>query len=189
MTIKTDISRFDIHDELTAPEGSMKILKGAQTAGGGEVSKFIGVLAGSPAALRAYARMRHELRGGELPRATRERIALAVAERRGDPYSIAQRAKTARAAGLGLDEVSRARSFTSSDPREAAMLVFLEAVMATDGRPSAHLAEEAREHGWNDEQLLEAVAHVALAEFQSLIANAAALPQDQSDPSVLPAAA
>jgi AhpD family alkylhydroperoxidase len=133
--------------------------------------------------------MRHELREGVLPRATRERIALAIAERRGDPYSIAQHAKTARAAGLGLDEVSRARSFTSGDEKEAALLAFLEALIATDGRPSQHLAEEAREHGWTDEELLEAVAHTALNEFQSLIANAAALPQDQSDPSVLPSAA
>jgi AhpD family alkylhydroperoxidase len=188
MTVKTDISRFDIHDELTAPEGSVKILKSAQGAAG-SVSKFIGVLAGAPSALRAYARMRHELREGELPQTTRERIALAIAERRGDPYSIAQHAKTARAAGLGLDEVSRARSFGSNDEREAALLAFLEALIATDGRPAQHLAEEAREHGWTDEELLEAVAHAALNEFQSLIANAAALPQDQSDPSVLPSAA
>ena len=187
MTVKTDISRFDIHDELTAPEGSAKILRGIQTAG--SISKFIGVLAGAPAALRAFARMRHELRGGALPQATRERIALAVAERRGDPYSIAQHARTARSAGLGLDEVSRARSFGSRDPREAALLAFLEALVATDGRPAAHLAEEAREVGWDDEQILEAVAHLALNEFQSLISNAAALPQDQSDPAVLPSAA
>jgi hypothetical protein len=33
------------------------------------------------------------------------------------------------------------------------------------------------------------VAEVALGEFQTLISNAAALPQDQSDPTVLPAAA
>jgi alkylhydroperoxidase family enzyme len=188
VTAKTDISRFDIHDELTAPEGSQKILKGVATAGG-EVSKFIGVLAGSPAALRAYARMRHELRGGTLPEPTRVRIALAVAERRGDPYSIAQHAKIARSVGLGLDEVSRARSFKSADSKEAGMLAFLEAVVATDGRPSQHLAEEARELGWNDEELLEAVAHLAMNEFQSLVANAAALPQDQTDPRILPKAA
>jgi AhpD family alkylhydroperoxidase len=188
MTVKTDISRFHIHDELTAPEGSVKILKGVQGAGG-SVSKFIGVLAGAPAALRSYARMRHELRGGSLPQATRERIGLAVAERRGDPYSIAQHARTARAAGLGLDEVSRARGFGSADPKEASLLAFLEALEATDGRPAQHLAEEAREHGWTDEELLEAVAHLAMNEFQSLIANAAALPQDQADRSALPSAA
>lgn len=188
MTVKTDYSRFDIHDELTAPEGSVMILKGVQN-GGGAVSKFLGVLAGAPAALRAYARMRHELRGGVLSRTTRERISLAVAERRGDTYSIAQHAKTARAAGLGLDEVSRARSFTSADPREAALLLFLRDVLESQGRPAAVLGEEAREIGWSDEEILEAVAQLALAEFQSLVSNAAALPQDQSDPTVLPAAA
>jgi AhpD family alkylhydroperoxidase len=187
MTVKTDISRFDIHDELTAPEESAKLLKGMASVGG-QVSKFVGVLAGSPAAMRAFARMRHELRGGELPRPTRERIALAVAEQRGDTYSIAQHARTARAAGLGLDEISRARSWSSSDPREVALLTFLKALFDAEGRPAHHLLEEAREVDWSDEQLLEAVAHLALNEFQSLMSNAAALPQDQSDPSILPAA-
>jgi AhpD family alkylhydroperoxidase len=188
MTVKTDMSRFDIQDELTAPDRSARILRSVSTAGGA-VSKFVGVLAGSPTALRAYARMRSELRDGNLPRQTRERIALAVAEHRGDGYSIAQHARTARAAGLGLDEISSARSFTSDDSREAALLAFLESVLDSDGHPELHLLEEAREIGWTDEQILEAIAHLALNEFQSLVANAAALPQDQSDPQVLPSAA
>jgi AhpD family alkylhydroperoxidase len=188
MTVKTDISRFQIHDELTAPDASARIIKGISTAGGA-VSKFIGVLAGAPAALRAFARMRSELRSGSLPGQTRERISLAVAEHRGDAYSIAQHARTARSAGLGLDEVSKARSFTSGDERETALLAFLESVLASDGHPELHLLEEAREMGWTDEQILEGIAHLALSEFQSLVANAAALPQDQSDPSILPKAA
>ena len=188
MTVKTDMSRFDIHDELTAPEETARLLRGMSDAGG-SVSKFVGVLAGSPAAMRAFTRMRHELRDGVLPPPTRERIALALAQQRGDTYSVAQHARTARAAGLGLDEISRARSWGSSDPREAALLAFLQALFTGDGRPAHHLLEEAREVEWTDEQLLEAVAHLALNEFQSLISNAAALPQDQSDPSVLPAAA
>ena len=75
------------------------------------------------------------------------------------------------------------------DPREAALLAFLKAAFEADGRPAHHLLEEAREVDWSDEQILEAVAHLALNEFPSLMSNAAALPQDQSDPSVLPAAA
>lgn len=188
MTVKTDYSRFDIHDELTAPEGSLKILKGVSGAGG-EVTKFVGVLAGAPAALRCYTRMRHELRGGTLSAQTRERIALAVAERRSDPYSLAQHARKARAAGLGLDEVAQARSFRSSDQRENALLLFLEALLDTGGRPSAHLQEEASEADWTDEEILEAISHVAMNEFQSLVSSAAALPQDQIDPLILPAAA
>ncbi len=188
MTVKTDVSRFHIHDELTAPDESAPILKSIQ-AGGGAVSKFVGVLAGSPAVLRAYTRMRSELRSGVLNRATRERIALAVAEYRDDTYSIAQHAKSARAAGLGLDEVSRARSFSSGDPREAALLEYLKAALDEEGPPPVHLHEEAREVGWSDEEILEAVAQLALNEFQSLIAGAAALPKDQATPRVLPSAA
>jgi len=69
MTIKTDYARFDIHDELTAPAGSERLLKSISTAGG-SVSKLVGVLAGSPATLRAFARMRSELHGGSLPNVT-----------------------------------------------------------------------------------------------------------------------
>ena len=130
-----------------------------------------------------------QLRGGVLPQATRERIALAVAEHREDNYSIAQHAKSARRAGLGLDEVSRARSFTSADEKEAALLLFLKEALDADGPPPLHLHEEAREIGWTDEEILEAVGHLALNEFQSLIASAAALPKDQATPRVLPSAA
>src|SRR6266576_2127574 len=169
MTVKTDISRFHIHDELTAPDASAPLIKRIQTAGGA-VSKFLGVLAESPAALRGYTRLRTELRSSKLPRATRERIGLAVAEWRNDPYTLTQYARTARAAGLGLDEVARARNFTSSE------------------RPPHHLVEEAREAGWSDEEILDAVAEVALAEFESLFASVAGLPQE-GDPAVLREAA
>ena len=182
MTVKTDVSRFHIHDELTAPDGSAPLIKSIQTAGGA-VSKFIGVLAESPAALRGYTRLRTELRSSKLPRATRERIGLAVAEWRNDPYTLTQYARTARAAGLGLDEVARARNFTSSDEKEAALLVLLRETLNPSERPPHHLVEEAREAGWSDEEILDAVAELALAEFESLFASVAALPQE-GDPAV-----
>ena len=128
MTVKTDISRFDIHDELTAPDGSARILKGMP---GRRRRRSRSSSACSPARRRRCARSRAcatSFAPARCPRPTRERIALAVAEHRGDPYSIAQHARTARAAGLGLDEISRARSLSSADPREAALLAFLEAL-------------------------------------------------------------
>lgn len=180
MTVKTDVSRFHVHDELTAPEGSDRMLKTiAET--GGTISKFVGALAGAPRALRSFARLRSELRGGVVPEATQVRIALAVAEHRGDSYSVAQHSRSARQLGLGLDEISLARSFDSSDESEKLLLRLLAAAIDADGHIKHYLLEEAREADWTDEQILEALALVSLNEFQSLIANVGGLPIDQID--------
>ena len=67
--MKTRISRFTVHDDDSAPEASIPILKGARTSAG-QLPNFLGVLAGSPAALRGYTRFRAELRHGSLPPCT-----------------------------------------------------------------------------------------------------------------------
>jgi AhpD family alkylhydroperoxidase len=177
--MKTAMSRFDIHDELTAPEGSVPVLKGAM-ATGGQLPNFLGVLAGSPAALRAYARFRSELRHGKLDLPTIERIALAVAEHHGSEPGIAMHSRMARAAGLGIDEVALAREFGSRDERQAALLGYLKVVVESDGRAPMHLHEEAREAGWSDEEILEAIAYVALETFTAMINVAGEVPVDGS---------
>jgi len=177
--MKTKESRFQVHDELTAPERSLPILKGA-LAGGGQVSNFLGVLAGSPATLRAYARFRSELRHGSLSLATQQRIALAVAEHQGGDYALSTLQRSARDAGLGLDEIALAREFDSRDETEHALLRFVRGLLDTDGAPALHLHEEAREAGWSDEQILDAVAHVALAQFSNLVARSGDVPKDGS---------
>lgn len=177
--MKTSMSRFQIHDDLTAPEGSVKVLRGA-LASGGQLPNFLGVLAGSPAALRAYARFRSELRHGRLTWATLERIALAVADHYHSEPGIAIHSRTARAAGLELDEVALARQFTSKDPREAALLQYLRALVVETGRPPMHMHEEAREAGWDDEQILEAIAAVALEQFTAMVNVAGEVPVDGS---------
>jgi AhpD family alkylhydroperoxidase len=177
--MKTQMSRFHIHDDLTAPEGSVPVLKGALTTGG-QLPNFLGVLAGSPAALRAYARFRSELRHGRLDMATSERIALAVAEHYGSEPGLAMHARMARAAGLTLDEVTLAREWDSRDERQAALLRYLKTVVAGGGRPPMHLHEEAREAGWEDEQILEAIAYVALETFTATINVAGDVPVDGS---------
>jgi len=177
--MKTKESRFQVHDELTAPEGSVAVLKGA-LAGGGQLSNIVGVLAGSPATLRAYARFRSELRHGTLPLKTQQRIALAVAEQQGSEYALATLQRTARDAGLGLDEIALAREFDSRDEQEAVLLRYVKALLASDGTPPLHLHEEAREAGWSDEELLEAISYVALESFTAMINVAGEVPVDGS---------
>ena len=174
------MSRFHIHDDLTAPEGSLPVLKGA-LATGGQLPNFLGVLAGSPAALRGYARFRSELRHGTLELRTLERIALAVAEHHGSEPGLALHSRTARAAGLGIDEVALAREWDS--PRRArgrAAALPQGARRGPTAAPPMHLHEEAREAGWSDEQLLEAIAYVALESFTAMVNVAGDVPVDGS---------
>jgi alkylhydroperoxidase family enzyme len=177
--MKTPMSRFHIHDELTAPEGSVPVLKGA-LATGGQLPNFLGVLAGSPAALRGYARFRSELRHGSLTLPTLERIALAVAEHYRSQPGLAIHTRTARQAGVGIDEVAAARDWESSDPSEAALLRYLRALVEQRGHAPMHLHEEAREAGWTDEQLLEAIAYVSLESLTAMVNVAGEVPVDGS---------
>ena len=177
--MKTKESRFQVHDDLTAPERSMPVLKGALAAGG-QLSNIVGVLAGAPATLRAYARFRSELRNGTLPAQTQQRIALAVAQHQGSEYALATLQRTAREAGLGIDEVALAREFDSRDEREAVLLRYARSLLDSNGPPPMHLHEEAREAGWEDEQILEAIAQIALNGFANLVTRAGDVPKDGS---------
>jgi alkylhydroperoxidase family enzyme len=177
--MKTQMSRFQIHDDLTAPEASLPVIKGA-LAGAGQLPNFVGVLAGSPAALRGYARFRAEMRSnGTLTLPTLERIALAVAAHHHSEAGLALHARTGRQAGLGLDELSLAREWDSRDEREAALLRYLRP-LAEQRACASHLHEEAREAGWSDEQLLEAIAILALEGFTAMVHVAGDVPADGS---------
>ena len=88
--------------------------------------------------------------------------------------------RTARDAGVGLDEIALAREFDSRDEKEAALLRFIKVLVETDEVPALHLHEEAREAGWSDEQILEAVSHVALGLFATLVTRAGNVPRDGS---------
>jgi AhpD family alkylhydroperoxidase len=179
MPKKTQMSRFPIHDELTAPEGSLPVLKSA-LASAGQLPNFLGVLAGSPSALRGYTRFRGELRHGSLELPTLERIALAVAEHHRSAPGIATHTRAARMAGLGIDEVSKAREWTSSDPKEAVLLRFLQPLVTQRGNCPQHFLEEAKEAGWSDEQLLEAIAVLSLECFTAMVNVAGEVPVDGS---------
>jgi alkylhydroperoxidase family enzyme len=177
--MKTAMSRFQIHDDLTAPEESVPILRGALSTAG-QLPNLLGVLAGAPAVLRAYARFRSELRHGALSLQTLERIALAIAEHYESAPGRSLHARTARQAGLGIDEIALAKEWDSRDEREAALMRYLKALVTEQARPPMHLHEEAREAGWSDEQILEAIAYVALETFTAMINVAGEVPVDGS---------
>ncbi len=176
---KTEMSRFPIHDDLTAPPESLPILKGASSAAG-QLPNFLGVLAGAPAALKAYTRYRAELRHGHLPRHSAERIGLAVSEHYGSKPGLQLHTRTSRQVGLGIDEVARAKRWDSGDAAEAALLRYLRPLLGDRATFPQHLHEEAREAGWSEEQLLEAIAVLSMESFTAMVNIAGDVPVDGS---------
>jgi len=103
-----------------------------------------------------------------------------VAEHYGSRPGIALHSRTARQAGLALDDVALAREWDSRDEREATLLRYLKALVEGDARPPMHLHEEAREAGWSDEQILEAIAGTAIETFTAMVNVAGDVPVDGS---------
>jgi len=89
--------------------------------------------------------------------------------------------QSTRAMGMSLDDIALAREWDSRDEREAALLRYLKAVVAESGTPPMHLHEEAREAGWTDEQILEAIAYASLETFTAMVNVAGEVPVDGSD--------
>ena len=174
---RVQMSRFPIHDEETAPADSAALLKIASAAGG-QLPNFLGVLSNSPAALRAFLRFRQELGKGELAAATRARIGIAVAAHLNTERADLRLA--ARAAGLGLDEIARARRWASEDPREQALLRWLKPLATHRGELTDLLHEEVHEADWSDAELLEAIAVVSLESLTAHVTIAGDIPSDGS---------
>ena len=173
------MSRFQIHDEESAPQAAQPILKSALKSGG-QLPNFLGVLGGAPAALRGYVRLRAELRHNGLPAGTVERIALAAANAQQAAPDLTRHARAARAVGIGLDEIMRAQRWSSEDPAQAALLAWLQPLAEQRGGIAAPVHEAAREAGWTEEQLIEAVAVLALESFAAMVDVAGEVPVDGS---------
>ena len=147
MTIKTDASRFHIHDELTAPDASAPLIKSIQTAGGA-VSSSSACSPSPPLRCAAIpdcapSSARASCRGRPVSASASPSPSGATT-----PTPPTQYARTARVAGLGLDEVARARNFTSSDEKEAALLALLrETINPPSGRPTTWSRRRVRRAG------------------------------------------
>ena len=60
------------------------------------------------------------------------------------------------------------------------MLRYLKPLAEQHGSHPTHLHEEAREAGWSDEQLLEAIALVSMESFTAMVNLAGEIPVDGS---------
>ena len=129
----------------------------------GSVPNLFRLAATSPAALEGYLGMMGALAKGALPAATRERVALAVAEVNGCGYCLAAHAYLGKnLAKLSDDEIAANRAGGSNDAKADAAVRFAALVTRARGHVDAAALQTVRAAGWSDAQVIEIVQHVAL---------------------------
>ena len=129
----------------------------------GSVPNLFRLAANSPAALEGYLGMMGALAKGALPAATRERIALAVAEINGCNYCLAAHAYLGKnLAKLSDTEIAANRGGTSTDAKADAAVRFAALVTRARGHVGADALQAVRDAGYSDAQVIEIVQHVAL---------------------------
>ena len=126
---------------------------------------FLQLLAHSPAVIEAYRAYDRALAQGQLTPKQREMIALTVAEINGSKYGLSAHYATAKAVGLSEEEIRLARKATGLDPLQAAMLRFTRAVALQRGDVSDADFRSLRDAGFDDAQVTEIVANIALNIF------------------------
>jgi len=150
-----------------------------------EAPNFLGVLAKSLAAMRAYAGAKHALAHGQLTSRQRRQIALAVAEINGCAYCVLRHSSTDAEADLSGEDIRLARRAAAEDPRDDAMLRFTQAVVLQRGEIRDDDLSAVRLAGFSESEIIEIVANIALnifTNYLSLIARTEAeFPPGQSD--------
>ncbi|MCF7222189.1 carboxymuconolactone decarboxylase family protein [Lysobacter sp. TLK-CK17T] len=171
------MSRIPMTTVDTAPAASrpqLDAIKGAF----GVVPNMFRTVAQSPAALAALWGSFGALGSGRLPAKLGEQIAVAVANRNACGYCLAAHTALGRKAGASAEEMARAQSGHSDDPATAAALAFALKVVERRARLDDADVQALRDAGFDDEAIVEILAHVALNLFTNYVNIAFDVPLD-----------
>jgi uncharacterized peroxidase-related enzyme len=170
-----------------APAASQPLLRAVEKQFG-VVPNLFRLVSTSPAALEGYLGLSAALGKGALPAATRERIALAVAEINGCTYCLSAHTYLGKnLAKLDEGEMAANRGGASHDPRADAAVRLAAKVARERGHVEQADVTALKAAGYDDAQLIEIVLHVALNTWTNYINEVAKT--DVDFPLVVPRAA
>ena len=160
----------------TTPE-RQALLSAVHQAFGATPAMFRTV-AQSPAALKMMWGAFGALGGGVIPPKLGEQIAVAVADRNACEYCLAAHTALGRKAGASAAEMAAAQAGESSDPKTNAALRFALKLVDARGQVADADVQALRTAGFDDEHIVEILAHVALNLFTNYVNVAFAVPVD-----------
>ncbi len=171
------MSRINLVDPKSATGTSAELLGDIHAAFGATPNMFKAV-ANSPAALASMWGSFGALGTGRLGAKLGEQIAVAVADRNDCHYCLAAHTALGRKAGASAQEMAGAQRGQSDDPRTAAALSFARKLVDARGQIADSDITALRVVGYDDQDIVEVIAHVALNLFTNYINVALAVPVD-----------
>ena len=171
------MSRVPLVNPATATGDNQALLAEIHGAFGTAPNMFRAV-ANSPAALRSMWGAFGALGGGVLGAALGEKIAVAVADRNQCEYCLAAHTAFGQKAGATAQEMSEAQAGRAQDAQTAAALSFALKLVNHRGQVSDADVAQLRAARFNDEQIVEILAHVALNLFTNYVNVAFKVPVD-----------
>lgn len=135
-------------------------------------------VAQSPAALKMMWGAFGALGSGVIEPKLGEQIAVAVADRNGCEYCLAAHTALGRKAGASAAEMAAAQAGESADPKTNAALRFALKLVDARGQVGDTDVQALRAAGFDDGQVVEILAHVALNLFTNYVNVAFAVPVD-----------
>ncbi|WP_067540676.1 carboxymuconolactone decarboxylase family protein [Nocardia crassostreae] len=167
------MSRLPLIQPDTATGKAADLLADVQKALG-VTPNMTKVMVNSPAVLEAYLAFFSALSRGALSAATRERIALLVAEENACDYCLSAHTYIgANIAKLTPAEIESNRQGHSTDPKAAAALTFATTVVRTRGGVAESDVKQAKESGLTNAEIAEVIAAVSLNVFTNYLNKAA----------------
>lgn len=154
-----------------APQAAQPLLQAVEKQLG-SVPNLFRLVATSPQALEGYLGLSGALGKGALPAATRERIALAVAEVNGCDYCLSAHSYLGKnLARLDDAEIAANRRGGSNDAKADAAVRFAAKVASARGHISDVDFAAVKSAGYSDAQVIEIVQHVALNSWTNYVNN------------------
>ena len=168
------VNLVNINDTTANRQAVLEQIKGAF----GVVPNMFKAVANSPAALNSMWGSFGALGGGVIDAKLGEQIAVAVANRNSCEYCLAAHTVLGQKAGASAEEMSAAQAGQSSDPQTALVLRFALKLVEQRGQVTQSDVTELRVAGFDDQHIVEIVAHVALNLFTNYVNVAFAVPVD-----------
>jgi uncharacterized peroxidase-related enzyme len=157
------MSRINTFATIEAAPAAAQPLLQAVKEKFGTVPNLFRLAANSPAGLEGYLNLNGALAKGSISPQTRERIALAIAQVNGCEYCLSAHSYIGKnLAKLDEAEIAANRNGHSNDAKADAAVVFAKAVAKARGHVGDADLKAVKDAGYDDADVVELVAHVAL---------------------------